>query len=151
MRDVFELEWETRRVLQDQTTSHSELTKDTFALQAIGLRKPMSHCCPGARRHCLKSGQVHALLGENGGEIHAGPILAGAVYPDSGEMFLDGAPMPRNLMEARRSGRHSLPGTQPCSKSTVAQNLLLPSYRKLARGSSLERHKPGEKILARHG
>src|SRR5688572_13108218 len=63
--------------------------------------------------HALKSvslevgpGEVHALIGENGaGKSTLMKILSGAYQPDSGEVFLNGAPFaPRDPLHARRSG-----------------------------------------------
>jgi ribose transport system ATP-binding protein len=51
-------------------------------------------------------GEVCALVGQNGaGKSTLMSILSGAIQPDDGAMFLDGAPYrPRNPSEARRSG-----------------------------------------------
>ncbi|MBN2244915.1 MAG: sugar ABC transporter ATP-binding protein [Candidatus Aminicenantes bacterium] len=54
----------------------------------------------------LKSGEVHALLGENGaGKSTLVKILSGAVNPDKGNIYLDGeAFQPANPFESRRKG-----------------------------------------------
>jgi ribose transport system ATP-binding protein len=51
-------------------------------------------------------GEVHALIGENGaGKSTLMKALSGALKPDGGEMFLDGAPYtPGNPLHARRCG-----------------------------------------------
>jgi ABC-type uncharacterized transport system ATPase subunit len=43
---------------------------------------------------CIRTGEIHALLGENGaGKSSLMQILAGSLLPDSGEIFIDGAPV----------------------------------------------------------
>jgi ribose transport system ATP-binding protein len=51
-------------------------------------------------------GQVLALVGENGaGKSTLMKVCSGAVKPDTGQMWLDGAPYrPGNPLEARRAG-----------------------------------------------
>src|SRR6185295_11878728 len=51
-------------------------------------------------------GEVMALVGENGaGKSTLMKILSGAIPPDQGKMFLDGADyVPRNPLHARKSG-----------------------------------------------
>src|SRR5213082_1127119 len=54
----------------------------------------------------VASGEVCGLIGQNGaGKSTLMSILAGALKPDSGEMFIDGARYaPENPLEARRAG-----------------------------------------------
>ncbi|HEX8888932.1 MAG TPA: sugar ABC transporter ATP-binding protein, partial [Pyrinomonadaceae bacterium] len=54
----------------------------------------------------LKSGEVHALIGENGaGKSTLMNVLAGALRPDDGRMMIEGEPYaPSNPMEARVRG-----------------------------------------------
>jgi ribose transport system ATP-binding protein len=52
------------------------------------------------------AGEVHALIGENGaGKSTLMKVLSGAVLPDRGRMWLDGAPYaPRTPADGRRAG-----------------------------------------------
>src|SRR3954470_14247957 len=54
----------------------------------------------------VASGEICGLIGQNGaGKSTLMSILAGALTPDSGEMFIDGVPYaPQNPLEARRAG-----------------------------------------------
>lgn len=54
----------------------------------------------------VASGEICGLIGQNGaGKSTLMSILAGALKPDSGAMFIDGAPYaPENPLEARRAG-----------------------------------------------
>ena len=64
----------------------------TVALDGVGLE--------------VRSGEVHALVGENGaGKSTLMKVLSGAHPADAGEMFLDGrCYRPRNPLDARRAG-----------------------------------------------
>jgi ribose transport system ATP-binding protein len=54
----------------------------------------------------VRAGEVCALVGQNGaGKSTLMAILAGALHPDAGAMWLDGAPYaPREPLDARRAG-----------------------------------------------
>jgi ABC-type sugar transport system ATPase subunit len=54
----------------------------------------------------IASGEVHALLGENGaGKSTVLSIIAGLIRPDRGALRLDGKPFaPRSALEAREGG-----------------------------------------------
>ncbi|MFQ5738360.1 MAG: sugar ABC transporter ATP-binding protein [Acidobacteriota bacterium] len=76
----------------------------------------------------LERGQVHALVGENGaGKSTLMGILAGALQPDEGKMWLHRAPFsPSSPFEARKQGV-SLIHQEPslCPHLSVAENILL--------------------------
>jgi general nucleoside transport system ATP-binding protein len=76
----------------------------------------------------FRAGEVHAVLGENGaGKSTLMNVLAGFLAPDSGEVLLDGAPLPPGRpVEARQAGiemvhQHFMLVPQ----FTVAENLAL--------------------------
>ncbi len=64
----------------------------TVALEDVGIK--------------VAAGSVLALVGENGaGKSTLMKVLSGAIKPDAGQMWLDGAPYrPSNPLEARRAG-----------------------------------------------
>ena len=98
-------------------------------LQAAGLSKSY------AGVHALKSvsfelnaGEVHALVGENGaGKSTLIKILTGAVQPDAGQIFLNGAPVVDNNPHLARSLGISAIYQQPSlfPHLTVAENIAL--------------------------
>jgi ribose transport system ATP-binding protein len=76
----------------------------------------------------VKSGEIHALLGENGaGKSTLMKVLAGSLIPDRGEMFLDGAPyQPHTPLDGRLAGVAMI--YQELSMAphlTVAENICL--------------------------
>jgi ribose transport system ATP-binding protein len=74
------------------------------------------------------AGEVHAVVGENGaGKSTLMKILAGDLRPDSGELFLDGAPYrPESPMAARRAGVAMVQQELAlCPHLSVAENVLL--------------------------
>jgi len=76
----------------------------------------------------LCAGEVHALVGENGaGKSTLCHILTGLRQPDSGEMFLDGAPYrPTSKRAAEQAGiRIVLQELSVIDNLTVAENLFL--------------------------
>jgi simple sugar transport system ATP-binding protein len=99
------------------------------ALEAAGIVKAF----PGvlANDHVdfeLRSGEIHALLGENGaGKSTLMNILAGLYRPDEGEIRLDGRPVvfrsPRDAIEAGLGMVHQHFTLVP--SQTVTENILL--------------------------
>ena len=76
----------------------------------------------------LRSGEIHALLGENGaGKSTLTKIMAGVVQLSSGEMWVDGKPVhPRTPLESRQLGIAMVfQETSLVPTMTVAQNLYL--------------------------
>ena len=74
------------------------------------------------------AGEVHALIGENGaGKSTLMGVLAGAVRPDAGEMFLRGARYePGTPLDARKNGIALIhQELSLCPHLTVAENVLL--------------------------
>jgi len=76
----------------------------------------------------LRSGQVHALVGENGaGKSTLMNVLAGALPPDSGTIAIDGHPYrPSSPIDARRAGVALIhQELSLCPHLTVAENVLM--------------------------
>src|SRR5204862_2681517 len=76
----------------------------------------------------LRAGEVHALVGENGaGKSTLIKILTGAVQPDSGEIALDGAPLPRLTPASAKALGIAAIYQQPAlfGELTVAENIAL--------------------------
>ncbi|MEQ8897292.1 MAG: sugar ABC transporter ATP-binding protein [Roseovarius sp.] len=131
-------------------------SEGALTLAASGLRKTYGPTVALEKADIsLTSGQVHALLGENGaGKSTLVRILAGAVQPDAGEMYLDGTPYrPTSLMDAR--GRAVATAFQELSlvpNLTVAQNFLLPDLPKRRGGmvSARATSEAGKEWLAKY-
>jgi ribose transport system ATP-binding protein len=78
----------------------------------------------------VRAGEVHAVIGENGaGKSTLMGVLAGAVRPDDGEMFLRDAPFaPASPLDARRHGIALIhQELSLCPHLTVEENVLLGS------------------------
>jgi simple sugar transport system ATP-binding protein/ribose transport system ATP-binding protein len=110
------------------------------AAKHFGGVQALDHVSLGVRR-----GSVHALVGENGaGKSTLGRIVAGALVPDSGEMFLGGESVafgsPREALEHRVAAIAQEPSVVP--QLSVAENVLLgaePVRAGLIRSRSLKR------------
>ena len=55
---------------------------------------------------CLRPGEIHGLMGENGSGKSTMCSIVSGIYPyDSGELFLDGEPYcPKNMIDAAAKG-----------------------------------------------
>src|SRR5687767_15895915 len=76
----------------------------------------------------LRSGEVHALIGENGaGKSTLMNVIAGSLRPDRGTMELDGRPYsPANPLDARMHGIALIhQELSLCPHLTVAENVLM--------------------------
>ena len=76
----------------------------------------------------VRSGSVHALVGENGaGKSTLGKILAGVLAPDGGELFVNGEPVtlrsPREALEHGIAAIGQEPSVVP--QLSVAENVFL--------------------------
>lgn len=58
---------------------------------------------------CLRPGEIHGLMGENGSGKSTMCSIVSGIYPyDSGELFLDGEPYcPKNMIDAAAKGATS--------------------------------------------
>jgi simple sugar transport system ATP-binding protein len=111
------------------TAAVAPAPKPVPALEAVGIVKAF----PGvlANDHVdfeLRTGEIHALLGENGaGKSTLMNILAGLYRPDEGEIRLDGRPVslgsPRDAIEAGLGMVHQHFTLVP--SQTVTENILL--------------------------
>jgi rhamnose transport system ATP-binding protein len=112
---------------------------DTVLLQATDVSKSYAgvHALRGATFE-LRSGEVHALVGENGaGKSTLIRIITGAIEADSGQIELDGKPITQNSPRLARSLGIAAIYQQPAlfPELSVAENLALG----LARSSSWKR------------
>ncbi|MFL5614347.1 MAG: ATP-binding cassette domain-containing protein [Gemmatimonadaceae bacterium] len=113
-----------------------ELSADTTVLQARSLMKRYGHvtALDGADFE-LRNGEILAVIGDNGaGKSSLIKALAGALVPDSGEIFLDGQRVRfRNPLDARRAGIETVYQDLAVAPAmSIAENLFL--GRELRRG-----------------
>jgi fructose transport system ATP-binding protein len=109
------------------TTPHAAAPR--IVLEAKGLAKRYGHvvALDGADLE-LRSGEILAVIGDNGaGKSSLIKALAGALIPDSGEIFLDGRPVHfRNPLDARRAGIETVYQDLAVAPAmSIAENLFL--------------------------
>ncbi|MHC4941932.1 MAG: ATP-binding cassette domain-containing protein, partial [Planctomycetota bacterium] len=76
----------------------------------------------------VQAGEVHALVGENGaGKSTLMKVLSGAIAPDAGSLWLDGAAFrPLHPLEARRAGVTMIyQELSLCPHLSVEENIML--------------------------
>ena len=106
-----------------------ETSADAVVLEARQLVKRYGHvvALDGAD-FVLRSGEILAVIGDNGaGKSTLIKALAGALVPDSGEIFLDGARVAfRNPIDARLAGIETVfQNLAVAPAMTIAENLFL--------------------------
>ena len=75
---------------------------------------------------CLRPGEIHGLMGENGSGKSTMCSIVSGIYPyDSGELFLDGEPYcPKNMIDAAAKGVCMIVQEQGTfASTTVAENI----------------------------
>ncbi len=95
-------------------------------------------------RFCLRSGEIHGLMGENGsGKSTMCSIISG-IYPcDSGELFLEGEPYsPQNMIDAAAKGVCMIVQEQGTfANTTVAENIFIGKEKQFHNGLWLDTKK----------
>ena len=74
---------------------------------------------------CLRPGEIHGLMGENGSGKSTMCSIVSGIYPyDSGELFLDGEPYcPKNMIDAAAKGVCMIVQEQGTFASTTVEVL----------------------------
>ena len=89
----------------------------------------------------IQRGAIHALIGENGaGKSTLGKIIAGAIRPDEGELWVEGRPC-RLPLAARRAGRRHRrdPAGNRAGATAHCPRKRLPRHRRRAPGHGRRR------------
>ena len=81
--------------VNDQTASQPHLLKTTPVLNAVGLTKSFGDFrANDLVSFSIQSGEIHALLGENGaGKSTFVKLVYGLLQPDEGQIFWQGQPV----------------------------------------------------------
>lgn len=102
---------------------------------------------------CLRPGEIHGLMGENGSGKSTMCSIVSGIYPyDSGELFLDGEPYcPKNMIDAAAKGVCMIVQEQGTfASTTVAENIFIGKEKQFHNGIRLDTKKmanAAQKIL----
>ena len=102
---------------------------------------------------CLRPGEIHGLMGENGSGKSTMCSIVSGIYPyDSGELFLDGEPYcPKNMIDAAAKGVCMIVQEQGTfASTTVAENIFIGKEKQFYSGIRLDTKKmanAAQKIL----
>ena len=102
---------------------------------------------------CLRPGEIHGLMGENGSGKSTMCSIVSGIYPyDSGELFLDGEPYcPKNMIDAAAKGVCMIVQEQGTfASTTVAENIFIGKEKQFYNGIRLDTKKmanAAQKIL----
>lgn len=93
---------------------------------------------------CLRPGEIHGLMGENGSGKSTMCSIVSGIYPyDSGELFLDGEPYcPKNMIDAAAKGVCMIVQEQGTfASTTVAENIFIGKEKQFHNGIRLDTKK----------
>ena len=102
---------------------------------------------------CLRPGEIHGLMGENGSGKSTMCSIVSGIYPyDSGELFLEGEPYcPKNMIDAAAKGVCMIVQEQGTfASTTVAENIFIGKEKQFHNGIRLDTKKmanAAQKIL----
>lgn len=104
---------------------------------------------------CLRPGEIHGLMGENGSGKSTMCSIVSGIYPyDSGELFLDGEPYcPKNMIDAAAKGVCMIVQEQGTfASTTVAENIFIGKEKQFHNGIRLDRHhrNPADFLCKQH-
>lgn len=101
---------------------------------------------------CLRPGEIHGLMGENGSGKSTMCSIVSGIYPyDSGELFLDGEPYcPKNMIDAAAKGVCMIVQEQGTfASTTVAENIFIGKEKQFHNGIRLDTKKMANAAVAR--
>lgn len=100
---------------------------------------------------CLRPGEIHGLMGENGSGKSTMCSIVSGIYPyDSGELFLDGEPYcPKNMIDAAAKGVCMIVQEQGTfASTTVAENIFIGKEKQFHNGIRLDTKKMANALIA---